>query len=139
MAVGAFAAYNFVLRVPGHPILVAFVLGGVCAALASGIVFGLPSLRIKGFYLAVATLAAQFFASVGADQKFHWFSRPQRSAVISAQRWKFWAVTFDGPVSKYLLTLSVIAWCSLSRPRTWRGVRWVARGWPYATWTSRRR
>jgi hypothetical protein len=45
---------------PGMPILVAFVLGGLCAA-AVGIVFGLPSLRIKGFYLAVATLAAQFF------------------------------------------------------------------------------
>src|SRR5438093_9467447 len=60
MAVGAFMAYNFVLRVPGIPILLAFVLGGICAA-AVGIVFGLPSLRIKGFYLAVATLACQFF------------------------------------------------------------------------------
>src|SRR5438874_6027242 len=60
MAVGAFAAYNLVLRVPGMPILVAFMLGGVAAAMI-GIVFGLPSLRIKGFYLAVATLAAQFF------------------------------------------------------------------------------
>ena len=38
----------------------AFVLGGLCAA-AVGVVFGLPSLRIKGLYLAVATLAAQFF------------------------------------------------------------------------------
>src|SRR3979409_1657672 len=60
MAVGAFMAYNFVLRVPGIPILLAFVLAGICAA-GVGIVFGLPSLRIKGFYLAVATLAAQFF------------------------------------------------------------------------------
>ena len=67
MAVGAFAAYNFMLRVPGMPILVAFVLAGVCAALV-GIVFGLPSLRIKGFYLAVATLAAQFFVVWCADQ-----------------------------------------------------------------------
>src|SRR5688572_5529832 len=45
MAVGAFASYNFVLRVPGIPLLVAFILGGLCAA-AVGIVFGLPSLRI---------------------------------------------------------------------------------------------
>src|SRR6266545_6473051 len=72
MAVGAFAAYNFMLRVPGIPLLVAFVLAGVCAALV-GIVFGLPSLRIKGFYLAVATLAAQFFV-VWALTKFGWFS-----------------------------------------------------------------
>src|SRR6476469_2749487 len=60
MAVGAVAAYNFQLRIPGMPILLSFVLGGGTAALV-GILFGLPSLRIKGFYLAVATLAAQFF------------------------------------------------------------------------------
>src|SRR5204862_5146541 len=60
MAVGAFASYNFVLRIPGIPMLVAFALGGLCAALV-GIVFGLPSLRIRGFYLAAATLATQFF------------------------------------------------------------------------------
>src|SRR6476620_4504565 len=57
MAVGAFAAYNLVLRVPAIPVLVSFVIAGVIAALV-GIAFGLPSLRIKGFYLAVATPAA---------------------------------------------------------------------------------
>ena len=72
MAVGAFAAYNFELRVPGMPMLLSFVLAGIVAALI-GIVFGLPSLRIKGFYLAVATLAAQFFA-VWALTKFGWLS-----------------------------------------------------------------
>ena len=48
MAVGAVAAYNFQLRIPGMPILLSFLLGGVSAALV-GILFGLPSLRIKGF------------------------------------------------------------------------------------------
>lgn len=61
MAVGAYGAYNFVMRVPGMPLVVALILGGVCAALF-GMVFGLPSLRVKGLYLAVATLAAQFFS-----------------------------------------------------------------------------
>src|SRR5208282_5166097 len=60
MAVGAFSAYNLVLRAPWLPQIVSFLLAGVCAALV-GIAFGLPSIRIKGFYLAVATLAAQFF------------------------------------------------------------------------------
>src|SRR6202171_239991 len=60
MAVGAFMSYNFILRIPGIPILLAFIGGGTIAALV-GILFGLPSLRIRGFYLAVATLAAQFF------------------------------------------------------------------------------
>src|SRR5947209_5209920 len=60
MAIGAFMAYNAMLRIPHMPILGAFAIGGLCAA-GVGIVFGLPSLRIKGLYLAVATLAAQFF------------------------------------------------------------------------------
>jgi branched-chain amino acid transport system permease protein len=48
------------LRLPGMPMLLAFVLGGLSAAMV-GIAFGLPSLRIRGFYLAAATLATQFF------------------------------------------------------------------------------
>src|SRR5436309_8580763 len=59
MAVGAFAAYNLMLRVPHLPLLASFFLAGLVTA-AVGLVFGLPSLRIKGFYLAVTTLAAQF-------------------------------------------------------------------------------
>ena len=61
MAVGAYGAYNFFVRVPGMPLIPALILGGVCAMLF-GILFGLPSLRVKGLYLAVATLAAQFFS-----------------------------------------------------------------------------
>ncbi|MEK7245650.1 MAG: branched-chain amino acid ABC transporter permease, partial [Pseudomonadota bacterium] len=60
MAVGAFAAYNFSVRLPEVPLLVNFAASGLIAA-GVGMLFGLPSLRIKGFYLAVATLAAQFF------------------------------------------------------------------------------
>ena len=56
MAVGAYAAYNFWIRVDGLNPLIAFILAGGVATLV-GIVFGIPSLRIKGFYLAVATLA----------------------------------------------------------------------------------
>src|SRR5215510_2179688 len=83
MAVGAFASYNFMLRVPGMPILVAFAGGGVIAALV-GIVFGLPSLRIRGFYLAVATLAAQFFI-LWFLTKVGWISNYSSSGVITAQ------------------------------------------------------
>src|SRR4051794_29035022 len=61
MAVGAYGAYNFFVRVPGMPLIAALLLGGICAMLF-GTLFGLPSLRVKGLYLAVATLAAQFFA-----------------------------------------------------------------------------
>ena len=71
------------------------MLAGVCAALV-GIVFGLPSLRIKGFYLAVATLAAQFFV-VWALTKFGWFSNYSTSGVISAQKMMILGYTFDTP------------------------------------------
>src|SRR2546421_13017312 len=54
MAVGAFASFNFMARVPGMPVLLAFAGGGVVAALV-GLLFGLPSLRIPGFYPAGAT------------------------------------------------------------------------------------
>lgn len=60
MAVGAYAAWNFGVRFPGMPLIVQILLGG-CFATIVGVIFGIPSLRIRGLYLAVATLAAQFF------------------------------------------------------------------------------
>jgi branched-chain amino acid transport system permease protein len=127
MAVGAFAAYNFLLRVPGIPVLVAFVLAGGCAALV-GILFGLPSLRIKGFYLAVATLAAQF-SIVWALTKFGWFSNHSSSGVINAQKIEMLGYTFDSPLSKYLLTLSIVAMmalCAKNMVRSTVGRSWMA-------------
>ena len=63
MAVGAYGAYNFFARVPGMPLVPALILGGLCAT-AFGVLFGLPSLRVRGLYLAVATLAAQFLSLI---------------------------------------------------------------------------
>ena len=125
MAVGAFGAYNFMLRVPGMPLLLAFVLGGVCAALV-GIVFGLPSLRIKGFYLAVATLAAQFFV-VWALTKFPWFSNNSTSGVINAQKMTILGYSFNSPGAKYLLVLSIVALLALAAKNLVRGS--VGRAW----------
>jgi branched-chain amino acid transport system permease protein len=84
MAVGAFASYNFLLRIPGIPVLLAFAGGGLVSALV-GVVFGLPSLRIRGFYLAVATLAAQFFI-LWFLAKVGWVTNYSASGVITAQQ-----------------------------------------------------
>jgi branched-chain amino acid transport system permease protein len=111
MAVGAVAAYNFQLRIPGMPILLSFVLGGMTAALV-GILFGLPSLRIKGFYLAVATLAAQFFIP-WLVTKVGWFSNYSASGVITAQRIVILGKAFDSPQEKYLLVLAIVALLAL--------------------------
>ena len=125
MAVGAFASYNFVLRVPDLPILVSFALSGIMAALV-GIVFGLPSLRIKGFYLAVATLAAQFFV-VWALTKFGWFSNFSSSGVISAQKVVILGYVFDTPVRKYLLVLAIVVLMALAAKNMVRSS--VGRAW----------
>jgi branched-chain amino acid transport system permease protein len=56
-AVGGYTAGNVVIRL-GWPILVAIPIAGLVAAFTS-LIFGLASLRVKGLYLAIATLAAQ--------------------------------------------------------------------------------
>lgn len=106
MAVGAFAAYNINLRVVGMPLVGSIGLAGLTAA-AIGIVFGLPSLRLRGFYLAVATLAAQFFVQ-WALTKFSWFSNDNPSGVIDAPPLSLFGVAFAGPLGRYLFALTVV-------------------------------
>ena len=119
MAVGAFASYNFVLRVPGIPLLVAFAGGGLSAA-AVGIMFGLPSLRIRGFYLAVATLAAQFFI-LWCLTKIGWFTNYSSSGVITAQPLVILGYTFATPQAKYLLVLVIVSLMALAAKNMTRG------------------
>ncbi|MES2538437.1 MAG: branched-chain amino acid ABC transporter permease [Pseudomonadota bacterium] len=129
MAVGAFASYNFVLRIPGIPILLAFMLGGLCAAMV-GIAFGLPSLRIRGFYLAASTLATQFFV-VWCLTKIGWFTNYSSSGVITAQKISILGYDFNTPASKYLLTLAIVCVLALLAKnmirsnvgRSWMAVR----------------
>ncbi len=106
MAVGAFAAYNFNLRIHGLPLVVSIFLAGVSSAVV-GIVFGLPSLRLRGFYLAVSTLAAQFFVQWTLN-KFGWFSNNNPSGVIDAPSLTVLGISFDKPVGRYLFALTIV-------------------------------
>ncbi|KQW90072.1 ABC transporter permease [Massilia sp. Root418] len=127
MAVGAFASYNFILRIPGIPVLLAFVLGGLCAAMV-GIAFGLPSLRIRGFYLAASTLATQFFV-VWCLTKIGWLTNYSSSGVITAQKMEILGYAFDTPARKYLLVLlvvSVMALLAKNMVRSNVGRSWMA-------------
>ena len=127
MAVGAFASYNFMLRIDGMPILVSFALSGLCAA-AVGIVFGLPSLRIRGFYLAASTLATQFFI-VWCLTKIGWFTNYSSSGVITAQKIEMFGYVFDTPTAKYLFVLvvvSVLALLAKNMVRSNTGRSWMA-------------
>jgi branched-chain amino acid transport system permease protein len=106
MAVGAFAAYNINLRL-GLPLPFTLALAALTTA-AVGLLFGLPSLRLRGFYLAVSTLAAQFFVQ-WALTKFGWFSNYSPSGIISAPSLQLFAISFDSREGRYLLSLTLVA------------------------------
>jgi branched-chain amino acid transport system permease protein len=106
MAVGAYAAYNFIIRVPGMPLVPALLLGGLCAT-AVGVVFGIPSLRIKGLYLAVATLAAQFFVD-WAFLRISWFTNDAPSGSVSVAGLQVFGIPIESPAEKYLFCLAFL-------------------------------
>ena len=114
MAVGAYAAFKISTAFPDMNVIVVFLISGLFAA-AAGIVFGIPSLRIKGFYLAVATLASQFFFE-WLFQKVGWFSNYAPSGTIGAPHREFLGVVISGPRMppelKYLVALTfLIVFC----------------------------
>ncbi|MFL9867781.1 branched-chain amino acid ABC transporter permease [Paraburkholderia fungorum] len=127
MSVGAYATYNLMVRVPGLPLIVDLLLGGLITA-AVGAVFGLPSLRIKGFYLIVSTLAAQFFVE-WVFTRVSWFSNDDTSGVLSAPRLTAFGLKIDTPAARYLLVLGVTTVLFMLAARLVRselGRRWMA-------------
>src|SRR5205085_4063981 len=119
MAVGAYASYDIASHFPWLNLLVVFALGGVCAA-AAGILFGLPSLRIKGYYLAVATLAAQFFFD-WLFIRVPWFTGYAPSGSVSAPRLRMFGLTVDSPAERYVFCLSLLCVIALAAKNLVRG------------------
>jgi len=103
MAVGAYAAYNFHVRIDGMPLVLSLLLGGVFATIV-GVLFGIPSLRIKGLYLAVATLAAQFFVD-WAFLRIKWFTNNSSSGSVGVGGLQAFGLPIETPVQKYLFCL----------------------------------
>jgi branched-chain amino acid transport system permease protein len=106
MAVGAYAAYNFMVRIEGMPLIFALLLGGACATVV-GVLFGIPSLRIKGLYLAVATLAAQFFVD-WTFLRISWFTNNSTSGSVSVSDLSFFGIPINTPEAKYLFCLVIV-------------------------------
>ena len=110
MGVGAYACYKLATYFPGINIIVHILMSGFFAA-AVGVVFGLPSLRIKGFYLAVATLAAQFFLS-WCFVRVPWLVNYNISGAIEVPTETLFGVAVTGPratpVVRYLVVLSIV-------------------------------
>ena len=127
MAVGAYMAYNTYVRIEGMPLIIALLSGGFFATLV-GIFFGIPSLRVKGLYLAVATLAAQFFCD-WAFLRIGWFTNNTASGSVSVSNLQVLGWTINTPVEKYLFCLGflvVFALLAKNLVRSAIGREWMA-------------
>ena len=129
MAVGAYASYKLVTSFPElNFVLIILLSGGITAAV--GMVFGLPSLRIKGFYLAVATLAAQFFL-VWLFNKVGWFFNYSPTGMIVSPPREMFGYLITGaeahPGARYLFCLSFVTIFALAAKNITRGR--IGRSW----------
>ncbi len=123
MAVGGYAAYKLTTAFPDMNMIIVFALSGLIAAFV-GIMFGVPSLRIKGFYLAVATLAAQFFLQ-WMFNKVAWFYNYSPSGTITAPPRTMFGVMVTGPEAtaevRYFVTLCIVMVLALVAKNLVRG------------------
>lgn len=131
MAVGAYACYKLMTAFPWLNIVFCIILAGLITAVV-GILFGLPSLRIKGFYLAVATLAAQFFL-VWLFNKVPWFYNYSASGQINAPERTLLGIPITGantePWTQYLVCVLFVvafAWIARNLTRGALGRSWMA-------------
>ncbi len=125
LAVGAYGAFNFFVRVPGLPLIVTLVLGGLCAT-AFGILFGLPSLRVKGLYLAVTTLAAQFFSD-WMFLRIKWLTNDSQSGSVSVNGLQVFGFPLESGISKYIFCLAILVVLALMAKNLVRGA--IGREW----------
>ncbi|QPH53043.1 branched-chain amino acid ABC transporter permease [Pontivivens ytuae] len=131
MAVGAYSTYKLMTAFPDFNIFFIVIISGLITAVV-GLLFGLPSLRIKGFYLAVATLAAQFFL-VWMFNKVSWFYNYSASGQITAPERTIFGQPITGPQTEpwvaYLFCLVFVfalAWLTRNLTRGRIGRSWMA-------------
>lgn len=131
MAVGAYAMYKLMTAFPDVSVVIHVILAGGITAVV-GAAFGLPSLRIKGFYLAVATLAAQFFL-VWLFNKVAWFYNYSASGQINAPERFVGGIAVTGPNTdawaKYMICLVFVTVCAIIARNLTRGTmgrKWMA-------------
>ncbi len=131
MGVGAYACYKLVSIYPDMNVIVAILLSGFVSA-AVGVFFGLPSLRIKGFYLAVATLASQFFLE-WAFGRIAWLYNYNDSGAIEVPTREVFGIAVTGPTAtssdRYLVVLTIVVvltWIASNLVRGRYGRNWMA-------------
>jgi branched-chain amino acid transport system permease protein len=129
MAVGAVACYKLSTAFPEMNLVVVLMMSGLITA-GVGLIFGIPSLRIKGFYLAVATLAAQFFLN-WLFNKIAWFQNYTPSGTLTMPPREVFGTLITGaaaePHHRYLFCLGVVIILALGATNIVRGP--VGRAW----------
>jgi branched-chain amino acid transport system permease protein len=131
MGIGAYACYKLTSIFPGVNILVWVIVSGFFSA-AVGVLFGLPSLRIKGFYLAVATLAAQFFLQ-WCFIRIPWLYNYNGSGAIEVPLRTLFGIPITGATAtattRYLIVLTIVTvmtWVASNLVRGRVGRTWTA-------------
>ena len=130
MGVGAYACYKLTTFFPDVNILVLLLVSGFFSA-GIGVLFGLPSLRIKGFYLVVATLAAQFFLD-WCFNRIGWLYNDNASGAIEVPTRSAFGIALTGPtaapVARYYALLAIVAamtWVASNLVRGRIGRAWM--------------
>lgn len=129
MAIGAYSAFKITTAFPELNVLLVFLFAGLISA-AFGVLIGLPSLRIKGFYLAVTTLAAHFFVE-WAINRIDWLSNYSPSHTIGGPNREMFGIAVMGPnadpAAKYMLMLVVVVVLAFMAKNLVRGR--IGRAW----------
>jgi branched-chain amino acid transport system permease protein len=110
MGVGAYSCYKLATIFPDVNIIIMVLLSGFFSA-GVGILFGLPSLRIKGFYLLVSTLAAQFFLEWCFIRVEWLYNYNDSGAIDSLQRSAFGYAVSGGAANshaQYFVVLTIV-------------------------------
>ncbi|MEM6463213.1 MAG: branched-chain amino acid ABC transporter permease [Pseudomonadota bacterium] len=131
MGVGAYACYKLITIFPEMNLLVAIAISGLFST-AVGVAFGIPSLRIKGFYLAIATLAAQFFL-VWLFEKWAWLYNYNASGAIQVPNMDMFGIRVAGPTASsmvqyyfVLFVVCVVTYFAINITRGRIGRMWKA-------------
>ncbi len=130
MGAGAYACYKLTTFFPNTDIILLVLVSGFVSA-GIGVLFGIPSLRIKGFYLAVTTLAAQFFLE-WCFIRIPWLYNYNPSGAIEVPaRWGLNMMLTGpaaSPVARYLVVLGIVVlmtWMASNLVRGRIGRTWM--------------
>jgi branched-chain amino acid transport system permease protein len=131
LGVGAYSCYRLTSSFPNVNILIWIIASGFVTA-AVGTVFGIPSLRIKGFYLTIATLAAQFFLE-WCFIRIPWLYNYNTSGAIEVPERELFGVIITGPAAtsetRYYVVLAfvvVMTWLASNLVHGRIGRMWMA-------------